>query len=207
MTSVTDVTVLHDVIVTFDKQVRRLEDDLSKATDKINRVVEENMRLNDENAELRAENVRLKARILALEHRLGKSSRNISKPPSSDGLAKAKAKVKPGKGSVPPAVSPVTRVIPCRAQVRLTLSLIIVLERVGCGGPCRTSRARCAPFVRFRMCRKDARLRSRIIGSGRVVVTSVGRTPLEVFLRMSGGRSRMVLACRNWWFILAWPNS
>ena len=44
MTSVTDVAVLHTIIVTFDKQVRRLEDDLSKATDKINRVVEENTR-------------------------------------------------------------------------------------------------------------------------------------------------------------------
>ena len=90
MTSATDVTVLHDLIVTFDKQVRRLEDDRSKATDKINRVVEENMRLNDEI-------VSLKARIMALEHRLSKGSRNSSKPPSSDGLAKVKAKVKPGQ--------------------------------------------------------------------------------------------------------------
>ena len=83
MASVIDVTVLHDLIVTFDKQVRRLEDDLSKATDKINRGVEEKTRLQDEN-------VRLKAYIIELEHRLGKSSRNSSKPPSSDGLAKAK---------------------------------------------------------------------------------------------------------------------
>ena len=83
MTSVTDVTVLRDLIVTFDKQVRRLEDNLSKATDTINRVVEEKTRLQDEI-------VRLKASIIALEHRLGKSSRNSSKPSSSDGLAKAK---------------------------------------------------------------------------------------------------------------------
>ncbi len=39
------------------------------------------------------ENVQLKARIIALEHRLDKSSRNSSKLPSSDGLAKAKAKM------------------------------------------------------------------------------------------------------------------
>ncbi len=63
--------------------MRRLENDLSKATDKINRVVEEKTRLQDENAQL-------KARIIAFEHRLGKTSRNSSNPPSSDGLAKSK---------------------------------------------------------------------------------------------------------------------
>ena len=79
--------------------MRRLENDLSKATDKINRVVEEKTRLQDENAQL-------KARIIAFEHRLGKTSRNSSKP--------LRVMVLPSpsrvKGSVPPAVSPVTYV-------------------------------------------------------------------------------------------------
>ncbi len=90
ITSVTDVTVLHDIIVTFDKQVRRLEEDLSKVTDKINQIVEENTRFKDEIVcfkaldfafkQTQAENVRLKARIIEPEHRLGKTSRNSGKP-------------------------------------------------------------------------------------------------------------------------------
>lgn len=40
ITSVTDVTFLHEIIVVFDKQVRRLEEELSKATQKINQVEE-----------------------------------------------------------------------------------------------------------------------------------------------------------------------
>ena len=41
--------------------------------------------LEGENAELRKENVALKAENAALREKLGKSSRNSSKPPSSDG--------------------------------------------------------------------------------------------------------------------------
>ena len=69
MTSSTDVTVLRDLIVKLDWQNRLLL----------------------------KENAQLKVRITELEHRLGKSSRNSSKPPSSDGLAKAKSKAKPGQ--------------------------------------------------------------------------------------------------------------
>ena len=69
ITSVTDVAVLHNIIIALDKQVRRLEEDLSQATQKINQIVEENTRFKDEI-------VRFKARIIELEHRLGKTSRN-----------------------------------------------------------------------------------------------------------------------------------
>ena len=62
ITSSTDLTLLRDFVVKQDRQMRLLL----------------------------KENAQLKARIIALEHRLGKSSRNSSKPPSSDGLAKAK---------------------------------------------------------------------------------------------------------------------
>lgn len=52
-------------------------------------LLEESAQLKAENTDLRAENARLKARIIDLEHRLGKRSWNSSKPPLSDGLAKA----------------------------------------------------------------------------------------------------------------------
>ena len=78
-----DVTVWHDIIVTLDRKVGHFEEKLA--------------RLQVANAELRAENVRLKARIIELEHPLGKSGRSSSKPPSSDGLAMAKSKAKPGQ--------------------------------------------------------------------------------------------------------------
>ena len=45
----------------------------------------ENAALQQENAELRALVVSLQRRIQDLEERLGKSARNSSKPPSSDG--------------------------------------------------------------------------------------------------------------------------
>jgi transposase len=45
----------------------------------------ENAELRRENAELRRENVALKAKVAELEEKLAKSSRNSSKPPSSDG--------------------------------------------------------------------------------------------------------------------------
>lgn len=62
-------------------------------------------RLLTENAQLREANRVLLVRVLALEAQVGKNSRNSSKPPSSDGLAKAPPRSlrrptgrKPGKG-------------------------------------------------------------------------------------------------------------
>ncbi len=78
ITSSTDVTILRDLVIKQDRQIRLL---------------------------LKA-NAQLKVRITELEHRFGKSSRNSSKPPSSDGLAKARAKAKPGKGDRPSGGQP-----------------------------------------------------------------------------------------------------
>ena len=80
-----DVTVLHEIIVKLDRKVGQFEEKLA--------------RFQADNTELRAENARLKARIIELEHRLGKTSRNSGKPPSSDGLAKARSKARPGQGN------------------------------------------------------------------------------------------------------------
>lgn len=77
-----DVTILHEIIVKLDRKVVHFEEKFA--------------RLQADNTELRAENARLKARIIELEHRFGKTSRNSSKPPASDGLAKAMSKAKPG---------------------------------------------------------------------------------------------------------------
>jgi transposase len=47
--------------------------------------------------ELRADNVALRSEVADLKHRLGLNSRNSSKPPSSDGLAKPALKSLRGK--------------------------------------------------------------------------------------------------------------
>ena len=97
MTSSTDVSVLIDRIVKLDRQVGQLEEKFSQSTDKNTLLMEENIRLQTENAGLRAENIRLEVRIGELEHRLNKTSRNSSKPPSSDGFAKLRVKARDGK--------------------------------------------------------------------------------------------------------------
>lgn len=58
--------------------------------------------LRDDNAELRADNKALKARVGDLESQLRSSSRNSSKPPSSDGLAKPAPKSLRRKSGRPP---------------------------------------------------------------------------------------------------------
>lgn len=78
ITSSTDVTILRELIVKLDRQNRLLLE----------------------------ENAQLKVRITELEHRLGKSSHNSSKTPSSDGSVKARAKARPGKGNRPSGGQP-----------------------------------------------------------------------------------------------------